>query len=341
MHVWPLVLGVCLVAGCQTGESPPPPVVPMAEDLSTWSVPELVQPERRASASTPRAAKVPAGVAEKVYDYAPGVAVEVPVALGQPLDIVLEAGELVRQIVDGDRAPAEQGQTRRWEVKEGGDGLGEGLRPHVFVTVAEAGLTNGVTITTTRRTYYISCKSVAKSPVRVLRWHYPTESGAAQPVQETPGPLPHSDQARQYHVGYEIKAARQPAPVWTPRQVVDDGTKLYLIYPEVTLFASVPLVRAIGVNGPQLLNARIELQLGFEQRLVAADARKGACALFIEQGAASRPLRAVSAHDGVLLGRQPGAPFGVGAGDGIGVGVHLISSALTARCWLQPFFAPT
>ena len=34
MHVWPLVLGVCLVTGCQTGEPPPPPVVPMVEDLS-------------------------------------------------------------------------------------------------------------------------------------------------------------------------------------------------------------------------------------------------------------------------------------------------------------------
>ena len=90
----------------------------MVEDLSTWTVPELVQPERRPSASA-RSAKVPAGAAEKVYDYAPGVAVEVPVALGQPLDIVLEAGEQVRQIVDGDRAPAEQGQARRWEVQRG------------------------------------------------------------------------------------------------------------------------------------------------------------------------------------------------------------------------------
>ena len=149
----------------------------MVEDLSTWSVPELVAAGARGRVSA-RSPKVPAGAAEKVYDYAPGVAVEVPVALGQPLDIVLEAGELVRQIVDGDRAPAEQGQARRWEVKEGGEGVGEGLRPHVFVTVAEAGLTNGVTITTTRRTYYLSCKSVAKSPVRVVRWHYPPESAA-------------------------------------------------------------------------------------------------------------------------------------------------------------------
>ena len=58
-----------------------------------------------------------------------------------------------------------------------------------------------------------------------------------------------------YHVGYEI-TTRQPAPAWTPRQIVDDGKKLYLLYPEVTLFTTVPLVRVVGVNGPQLVNAR-------------------------------------------------------------------------------------
>ena len=43
-----------------------------------------------------------------------------------------------------------------------------------------------------------------------------------------------------YHVGYEMTATRQPAPAWTPRQIVDDGKKLYLLYPEVTLFAIGP-----------------------------------------------------------------------------------------------------
>ena len=138
---------------------------------------------------------------------------------------------------------------------------GTGLRPHVFVTVAEAGLTNGVTITTTRRTYYLSCKSVAKSPVRVVRWHYPLESAAGAVPVEAPGLLPHPDQPRQYHVGYEVKSLRGPVPVWTPRQVVDDGKKMFLLYPEVALFESVPLVRAIGVNGPQLLNARQHLNV--------------------------------------------------------------------------------
>ena len=271
MHVWPLVLGVWLVAGCQAGEPPPPPTAPMTEDLSVWAVPELVQPERHAPrAGSPRPAKVPAGTAEKVYDYAPGVTVEVPVALDQPLDIVLEAGEQVRQIVDGDRAPLEQGQTRRWEVKEGGDGLGDGLRPHVFVTVTAAGLTNGVTITTTRRTYYIACKSVAKSPIRVLRWHYPGESAGAPALQDAPGLLPHPDQPMRYHVGYELTAAGRPPPAWTPRQIVDDGKKLYLLYPEVTLFTTVPLVRLLGVGGPHLVNARQYLNVVILDQLAPA-----------------------------------------------------------------------
>jgi len=256
MQSWPLLLGLCFLAGCQPGEPPPPPVAPMAEDLSTWSVPELVQPERHRPVSHV-SAKVPAGPAEKVYDYAPGVAVEVPVALGAPLDIVLEVGEQVRQIVDGDRAPAEPGQARRWEVKEGGDGTGDRLRPHVFVTAAEAGLMNGVTITTTRRVYYISCKSVVKSPTRVLRWHYPAT--AADPaVEDVAGILPHPDQPRRYHVGYVLTTQRHPAPAWTPRQVVDDGKKLYLIYPEVTLFGTVPLVRATAYA----VDARVCCRMG-------------------------------------------------------------------------------
>ena len=88
---------------------------------------------------------------------------------------------------------------------------GDGLRPHVFVTVAEAGLTNGITITTTRRVYYIACKSVAKSPVRVVRWHYP--AGRAErglPRRRSPGLLPHPDQPMRYHVGYEMKPPANP-----------------------------------------------------------------------------------------------------------------------------------
>jgi type IV secretory pathway VirB9-like protein len=257
-----------------------PPTAPPPEDLSPWTVPELVQPEQqkpKPQAAWP--AKLPAGVSEKVYEYKPGLAVEALVPIGTPLDIVLEPGEQVRQIVDGDRAPAEQGQARRWEVKEGGDGSGTDLRPHVFVTASAPGLTNGLVITTTRRIYYITCKSVAKAPTRVLRWHYPPNGpGAAPPVEpvpETPGLLPHPEQPMRYHVGYQMTVS-QPPPAWVPRHVVDDGKKLYIIYPEVTLFESVPLLRIVGPNGPQLVNSRQYLNVVIVDQLVArAELRVG------------------------------------------------------------------
>jgi hypothetical protein len=57
-------------------------------------------------------------------------------------------------------------------------------------------------------------------------------------------------------------------PSWQPRQVVDDGQKTYIIYPEVTLFESVPMLRLVGPHGPQLVNARQFLNVVIVDQLV-------------------------------------------------------------------------
>jgi type IV secretion system protein VirB9 len=193
----------------------------------------------------------------------------VPVRLGFPLDIVFGRGEQVHNVTDGDRAPQVEGQTRRWEVRQGIEGLGDAQRHHVFVTVTAPGLKNGLTITTTARTYYVTLESVAKSPIRGLRWQYAPEPVAA--VEAPPGasgPLPAPETPASYHVGYEVASSRQPAPTWSPRHILDDGKKTYVIYPEVTLFETVPLVRLIGPNGPQLVNARQYLNVVILDQLV-------------------------------------------------------------------------
>jgi len=69
-------------------------------------------------------------------------------------------------------------------------------------------------------------------------------------------------------VGYEL-AASKPLPSWQPRQVIDDGKKTYIIYPEVALFETVPMLRLIGPNGPQLVNARQYLNVVIVDQLVA------------------------------------------------------------------------
>ncbi len=232
------------------------------------------------------------------------------VPVGWPLDIVLERGEQVHEIVGGDRAPsastpvpqtsasgdaterlqtviaqaaaspppppaAPANGTRRWEFREGQDGIGETLRAHVFLAAREPGLTTGFIITTTRRTYYLTCQSVKTSPLRVLRWTYARHAPDTPKAPEPPGLLPDPTRPARYHVGYLVESHGR-VPDWMPRHVVDDGKKLYIVYPEVTLFGTVPVVRMVGPNGPQLVNARQYLNVVLVDQLPAkAELRVG------------------------------------------------------------------
>jgi type IV secretion system protein TrbG len=268
-----LLLAMALLLGCPK-EEPLPPVPPSPEDLSTWSVPELVQPPSPPEPMPTLPKEKAPTSAEQILDFAPGATFSLTVPVGAPLDIVLQQGEQVRNIIGGDRAPVEPNQTTRWEIKEGADGIGESLRQHIFVTATAPGLTTGLLITTTYRTYYLTCKSVGKSAIRTVRWRYPVDPVAVKPAKE-PGLLPDPAQAKYYHVGYELVGSKPP-PHWQPRQIVDDGKKTYIIYPEIALFETVPMVRLIGPHGPQLVNARQFLNVVIlDQLLPRAELRVG------------------------------------------------------------------
>src|SRR5215510_6923119 len=94
---------VALLVGCHK-EEPLPPVPPPPEDLSTWSVPELVQPPPP-EAPLPQMPKETTSPAEQVLEFTPGTTFTLTVPVGAPLDIVLQRGEQVRNIIGGDRAP--------------------------------------------------------------------------------------------------------------------------------------------------------------------------------------------------------------------------------------------
>jgi type IV secretion system protein VirB9 len=233
--------------------------------LSTWTLPELVQPEQQTPVPQvvkPRAATA----AETVYDYVPGGVYKLTVALDAPLDVILEPGEKVQTLIGTDPKPIVQGPAQgqdqpqqpqvkqRWEYKEGVAGVGDTASARIFLRTLEPGATLGLTVTTSKRVYYLTCQSVVKSPIRAVWWKYPPDPGEAhaQPAK-APRLLPDPQEPRLYHVGYSLSTT---TPAWTPRHIVDDGKKLYLVYPEVTLFGTVPLVRAIGPNGPQVINSR-------------------------------------------------------------------------------------
>jgi type IV secretion system protein VirB9 len=77
-------------------------------------------------------------------------------------------------------------------------------------------------------------------------------------------------------VGYHLTSSHPTPPAWLPRGIFDDGKKVYIVYPEVTLFDTVPLVRLVGPNGPQLVNARQFLNVVIlDQLLARAELRVG------------------------------------------------------------------
>src|SRR5262249_5616378 len=124
----------------------------------------------------------------------------------------------VRATVPGE-APEASG-ARRWEVREGADGNGDTLRSHIFITASEPNLHTGVIITTTRRTYYLTCQSVKTSPIRALRWTYAGSTPEPSAKPKEPSILPDPMAPARYHAGYKVESQGRP-PDWMPRHVVD------------------------------------------------------------------------------------------------------------------------
>ena len=305
-----------LLAGCAQKQPPLPPVPPMPDDLSpdTWSMPEWVEPPPQEEEPKPAPVRA-AAPNEIVYAYEPQKEYVVPVPLGWPADIVLEPGESVRAIATGDRSYLAEGEEPRWEVREGVSEDEHTPIAHIFMTATHAGLRQGVVVTTSRRTYHLTVKSVRTSHVRTVRWTYPHTPKKA--VKKPAPLLPDSTKTQRYHVGYVVEAP-QPAPDWVPHTVVDDGTKTYLLFSSVVLYQDAPLLRLVGPNGPEMVNVRqvstvyvidrlishAELRVGVGKQAVIVKIRRGALQRIICPGhvqcpkwPGSIPARRAAAHE--------------------------------------------
>jgi type IV secretory pathway VirB9-like protein len=241
-----------LLTGCATTH-PTVDAPPLAEDLG-WSAPVPVRLPTPEESPRPAEPEKPRSAKEKVYAFAAGESYRVDVPVGAPMDVILQPGEAIRDLADGDRSPMDsQDQKPHWEFKPSYSGEGPTGRPHVLITVPKAGLKNGLTLTTTKRTYYLDLRSVLTTAARSVRWTYTDEPPTVAKVPSRLWPDP--SQTQRYHTGYEI-GATTPPPVWIVRQVVDDGQKTYLIFPRTVTTVDAPLVRLIGSHGPEMVNAR-------------------------------------------------------------------------------------
>jgi hypothetical protein len=103
-------LGVALLAGCAASAPPRVQAPPLAEDLTGWSAPALESPPPAPVSAVSVEPPTARSSREKVYAFVAGNVYTVQVPVGSPMDVMLQPGERVHNLVGGDRSPASEGQ---------------------------------------------------------------------------------------------------------------------------------------------------------------------------------------------------------------------------------------
>ena len=201
----------------------------------------------------------------QVYPYTVGALYQVYAAVNQVTDIALEAQEKLVAVSAGD--------TVRWVVGDTSSGDGATAQVHILVKPIGTDLETNLVITTDRRTYHLELRSVAKTYMASVSWTYPVsqlmalkgrQAAADSSAQAIAEPNVSLDNL---WFRYRIEGE---AP-WKPRQVFDDGSKVYIQFPPGLAQGEAPPLFVIGADGkPALVNYRIRGTTYIVDRLFAA-----------------------------------------------------------------------
>ena len=201
----------------------------------------------------------------QVYPYTKGALYQLYAAVNQVTDIALESGEKLVSVSAGD--------TVRWVVGDTTSGASATSQVHILVKPIAADLETNLVITTDRRTYHLEMRSSAETYMASVSWTYPasallalkadrakTEAGDAV-IADAGINLDH------LRFRYRIEG---DAP-WKPRQVFDDGAKVYIQFPSGLAQGEAPPLFVIGGDGkPALVNYRVRGATYIVDRLFAA-----------------------------------------------------------------------
>lgn len=201
----------------------------------------------------------------QVYPYTKGALYQLYAAVNQVTDIALESGEKLVSVSAGD--------TVRWVVGDTSSGEGKDAQVHILVKPVGADLETNLVITTDRRTYHLELRSSDKTYMASVSWTYPAAElvslrkqqeeteAAAKAIADTGVNI---DQLR---FRYRLEG---DAP-WKPRQVFDDGSKVYILFPSGLAQSEAPPLFVIGPDGkPALVNYRVRGTTYIVDRLFAA-----------------------------------------------------------------------
>ncbi len=201
----------------------------------------------------------------QVYPFTEGALYQLYAGVNQVTDIALEAGETLIAVSAGD--------TVRWVVADTTSGQGSSARIHILVKPIGTDLETNLVITTSRRTYHLEMHASSTAYMASVSWTYP-----ASALKALEGNKVASDGAEAATAGpgidleelrfrYRIEG---DAP-WKPRQVFDDGAKVYIQFPPGLAQSEAPPLFVTGSDGkPALVNYRVRGTTYIVDRLFAA-----------------------------------------------------------------------
>ena len=200
----------------------------------------------------------------QVYPYTKGALYQLYAAPNQVTDIALETGEKLVSVSAGD--------TVRWVVGDTTSGEGKGAQVHILVKPIGPELETNLAIATDRRTYHLEMRSSDKTYMASVSWTYPADELIALKKQRAEADVAGTVvdtglNIEQIKFRYRIEG---DAP-WKPRQVFDDGAKVYILFPSGLAQSEAPPLFVIGPDAkPALVNYRVRGATYIVDRLFAA-----------------------------------------------------------------------
>jgi type IV secretion system protein TrbG len=242
------------------GQLKPPP--------STHTKPEVASPTARVDAANKAALEEPTSQdyinAIQVFPFTEGALYHLYTAPEEVSDLALQPGEKLVSIAAGD--------TVRWVVGNTTSGAGANSQVHILVKPFAAGLTTNLVITTDRRIYHLDLESTDKTYMAAVSWTYPEDQLFALKQQnaaaEAAAPVDTGVALGNLHFRYAITGDNPP---WRPLRAFDDGSKVYIEFPERIDQGEAPPLFVVGANGGSaLVNYRVRGNYYIVDQLFAA-----------------------------------------------------------------------
>ena len=258
---------------------PPPPAVVVETGPEPLHRPPVVTPAHGGTtgATTPTARVAAANAAARieplragyfnavqVYHYSPGALYRVYASPGKITEITLDYGE--RLVGDG---PIAAGDTARWIIGDTVSGAGRAARVHVLIKPTRPDIETNLILNTDRRTYHLELISGEETHMPSVAWYYSEDrTRRGSTTNASIGPALPAPSQRNHRYALQIEA---PAPPWRPRQVYDDGRRVYIEFPRGIVQGEMPPLFVLGPDGaPELVNSRIHRNVMIVDRLFAA-----------------------------------------------------------------------